>query len=403
MHLWLTIASLSKKSGGPSTVVQHLSEQLVSSGASVSVVTAEADHGQSEALPRDQRVNVIHVPASSRSPWRSAFGGRLKEALEQNPGSKNDTIVHDFGLWLPANHAVASVCKNLRVPLVCSTSGMLAPWALRHKAWKKRLAWWLYQRRDLSRATLLAATSEQEVRDIRRLMPGKNVALVPNGVEIPESGKHPPAQSYGATWKAESGKLKPEMQSQRTLLFLGRIHPVKGLKNLVEAWHRVRPAGWHCILAGPDEAGHQTELEALLRQRNLANVFEFPGMMEDEQKWALLRAADLFVLPSFTENFGVAAAEALACGVPVIATKGTPWKDLVDYRCGWWVDLGPEPLAAALREAASLSDQQRYEMGQRGRHLVEEKYSWPKIGNEMLSVYRWVLGQGPQPSCARLR
>jgi glycosyltransferase involved in cell wall biosynthesis len=122
-------------------------------------------------------------------------------------------------------------------------------------------------------------------------------------------------------------------------------------------------------------------------------------MMGDDQKWALLRGADLFVLPSFTENFGVAAAEALACGVPVITTKGTPWEELRTRQCGWWVDIGVEPLVAALREATELSDQERYEMGQRGRRLVEEKYSWPKIGRDMMAVYQWVLGQGPKPEC----
>jgi glycosyltransferase involved in cell wall biosynthesis len=377
------------------------------------VLTLEADPGQSEALPRDPRVNVVHVPARGQSGWRSAFGGHLQTALEQNLGSKNNTIVHDFGLWLPANHAVVSVCKNLGIPRVCSPCGMLAPWAIRHKAWKKRLAWWAYQRRDLSRATLLAATSEQEVRDIRRLVPGKNVALVPNGVELPEGSGQ---KSEVGSQRPGTGKQKTESKNKfqlsafrisafenvggrKTAVFLGRIHPVKGLKNLVEAWHLVQPAGWHCILAGPDQAGHRNELEALLRSRNLASIFEFTGMMEDEQKWALLREADLFVLPSFTENFGVAAAEALACGVPVITTKGTPWKDLVDRRCGWWVDIGVEPLAAALREATSLTDQERHEMGQRGRRLVEGKYAWPRIARDLLAVYEWVLGGGAKPEC----
>lgn len=395
MHIWLTIPDLSKTGGGPANVVQHLSEQLVSSDASVSVLTLEADPGKSEALPRDQRVKVIHVPVNGRTGWRSAFGVHLRMAMDGDLASKNNTVVHDFGLWLPANHAVVSVCKNLGVPLVCSPCGMLASWALRHKAWKKRLAWWLYQRRDLSRATLLAATSEQEVRDIRRLVPGKNVTLVPNGVELPEARNQKPE---AVDPKSES-RNKGAGNGRKTAVFLGRIHPVKGLKNLVEAWHRVRPAGWHCILAGPDEVDHRKELEALLRSRNLTGVFEFPGMMEDEQKWALLREADLFVLPSFTENFGVAAAEALACGVPVITTKGTPWKELVDCRCGWWIDIGVEPLAEALREATALADNERHEMGQRGRYLVEEKYSWPQIGRDMLSVYEWVLGQRQQPSC----
>src|ERR1017187_2950841 len=141
MHIFLTIPNLSKRGGGPANVVQNLSEHLASSGASVSVLTTEAGPGQSEALPRDQRVNVVHVPARGQNGWRSAFGGHLQTALEQGLASKNNTVVHDFGLWLPANHAVVSVCKNLGIPLVCSPCGMLAPWALGHKAWKKRLAW----------------------------------------------------------------------------------------------------------------------------------------------------------------------------------------------------------------------------------------------------------------------
>jgi glycosyltransferase involved in cell wall biosynthesis len=406
MHILLTIPSLSKKSGGPATVVQHLSEHLAISGACVSVLTSVVEPGQSEALPRDQRVKVVHVPAGGRSKWRPSFGGPFQTALEQNLGSENDTVVHDFGLWLPANHAVVSGCERRGVKLACSTCGMLAPWALRHKAWKKKLAWWLYQRQDLSRAALLVATSEQEAQDIRRLAPGKNIALIPNGVELPkikatkrDSDFSVSEFQLSAFSPSEARGQRSEIRSQRTAVFLGRIHPVKGLKNLVEAWHLVRPAGWRCILAGPDEAGHRKELETLSHSLNLANVFEFPGMMGDDQKWALLRGADLFVLPSFTENFGVAAAEALACGVPVITTKGTPWEELRTRQCGWWVDIGVEPLVAALREATELSDQERYEMGQRGRRLVEEKYSWPKIGRDMMAVYQWVLGQGPKPEC----
>jgi len=388
MHICLTIPNLSKRGGGPAAVVQNLSEQLVASGASVTVVTEADTDGRPEALPRDQRVNIIHAPAGMSAGLGRSFSKTLEEALT----SGNASIVHDFGIWSPVNHAVASACKKLRIPRVCSPCGMLAQWALRHKAWKKRLAWWLYQRRDLSRATMLVATAEQEVLDIRRRVPNPAIALIPNGTELP----------LLENLKAESRKLKPEMQSQRTLLFLGRIHPVKGLTNLVEAWRRVRPSGWRCILAGPDQAGHRAELETLLQKYNLADVFAFPGMMEDEQKWSLLRSADLFVLPSFTENFGVAAAEALACGVPVITTKGTPWREVIDQRCGWWVDIGAEPLAVALREATSLSHQQRYEMGQRGRRLVGEKYSWPQIGRVALSMYRWVLHDGPQPPCIRL-
>jgi glycosyltransferase involved in cell wall biosynthesis len=107
----------------------------------------------------------------------------------------------------------------------------------------------------------------------------------------------------------------------------------------------------------------------------------------------------LFVLPTFSENFGTVIAEALAAGVPVITTRGTPWEKLRTRQCGWWIDIGVEPLAAALREAISLSDQQRQEMGRRGRCLVEEEYAWPQIGREMNAVYHWVTGRGPRPAC----
>jgi glycosyltransferase involved in cell wall biosynthesis len=95
----------------------------------------------------------------------------------------------------------------------------------------------------------------------------------------------------------------------------------------------------------------------------------------------------------------VVIAEALACGVPVITTKGTPWNELLAHRCGWWVDAGAEPLATAMREAIALTDEQRREMGKRGRCLVEERYSWPKIAVEMKLVYEWVLGGGTKPEC----
>ncbi|MGH7870279.1 MAG: glycosyltransferase, partial [Candidatus Dormibacteraceae bacterium] len=105
------------------------------------------------------------------------------------------------------------------------------------------------------------------------------------------------------------------------------------------------------------------------------------------------RSADLFILPSFTENFGIAAAEALASGVPVIATKGTPWQDLITHRCGWWVDVGPHPLADAIRAATSIPGAERVEMGQRGRRLVRNKYSWENVAGQMRRVYENLLSK----------
>jgi glycosyltransferase involved in cell wall biosynthesis len=194
-------------------------------------------------------------------------------------------------------------------------------------------------------------------------------------------------------------------------LFLGRIHPVKGLLDLVRAWADLRKVGgqrpavrnqlsdWRVVIAGGDENGHRREVEAAIHDHGLQDDFVFVGEVSGNRKWEIYRDADLFVLPSRTENFGMAIAEALASGLPVITTHGTPWQELGTHHCGWWVDPAPGPLASALREATSLTDAERQEMGQRGRRLVEEHYTWPAAAQKMISVYRWMLGQGERPEC----
>jgi glycosyltransferase involved in cell wall biosynthesis len=169
--------------------------------------------------------------------------------------------------------------------------------------------------------------------------------------------------------------------------------------NLIRAWAQVKPAGWRCVLAGPDEAGHRAELEREINVLGLQEQFEFPGSLEDGAKWERYRSADLFVLPSFTENFGLVVAEALACGVPVITTKGTPWNELETHKCGWWIDIGVEPLARALRAAVAMTEPERKAKGRRGKALVEDKYSWPGIGGKVAAVYRWVLNGDGAPDC----
>jgi len=182
-------------------------------------------------------------------------------------------------------------------------------------------------------------------------------------------------------------------------LCLSRIHPVKGLLNLVQAWASVRPQGWQVVLAGADADGYRAELEAAIYSCRLNADFQSIGPVDGEKKWQLYRSADLFVLPSHTENFGLAVAEALASGVPVITTRATPWAELPEHGCGWWIDVGAPSLAAALREATALTDEERHAMGQRGRQLIELKYTWSAAAQKMSAVYEWMLGRGPKPEC----
>ena len=321
------------------------------------------------------------VPALVAALADAGVEARLHVAdRDGRPGVAAD-LVHDHGLWLPANHAAARAAARAGVPFVVSPRGMLEPWALAHRRWKKRAAWALYQRRDLCAAAAVHATSEAEAESVRRAGVRAPVAVVPNGVHLPGTA----ARARGTLRRA---------------LYLSRIHPVKGLPMLVEAWAAVRPAGWELVVAGPDEGGHRAEVEAQVAAAGLTDAVRFAGPVPDVDTTALYRSADLFVLPTHSENFGLVIAEALAAGVPVLTTTGAPWPALVAERAGWWVDPTVPALTDALRAATATPRDALDAMGTRGRAHVEATLGWPGVASRMAEVYRWVLGRGSRPDCA---
>lgn len=375
-----TVNSLRADHGGPSRSVTALCSALAERRTEVEIVTHARGTGEEAPVVPEAEVPVHLVEREAG--WRTFAPGRdaFSDTVEQVTGRHG--VVHDHGLWLPSNHAAAQAARRAARPFVVSARGMLTPWSLEQSRAKKRAAWALYQHRDLKSAALFHATAESEAEDIRRVGLRQPIALIPNGVELPEG--------YGT--------CRPEGAS-RQAIFLSRLHPKKGLLNLIKAWAQVRPEGWKLVLAGPDADGHRAEIERAIDVAGLAGTVQFMGTVGDDAKWDLYRRADLFVLPTFSENFGIVVAEALAAGIPAITTTGAPWQDLETHECGWWIDIGVEPLVEALREAVARSDQQRRAMGQRGRALVETAYSWAHVAEQMESVYSWLLGQGTKPDC----
>jgi glycosyltransferase involved in cell wall biosynthesis len=227
------------------------------------------------------------------------------------------------------------------------------------------------------------ATSQTEYEYIRSQGLHQPIAVVPNGIELPAS--------------TVACRTAPVDRAVRTALFLSRIHPVKGLVNLVRAWGDVRPEGWRLLVVGPDEDGHLVEVMRVVREEGVGECITFAGEVGAEDKAALFSEADLFILPTFSENFGVAVAEALSFGIPVITTQGAPWSDLETHGCGWWIPVGVEPLVRALRVATTMPHARLFAMGQRGRSYVQ-RYEWTAIASELASVYRWMFGAGDRPS-----
>lgn len=382
MFVTHVVAGLHPRAGGPSRTVVQLTDALARYSELGVTLLAQSFNGE-PSVPSAGNINRCLIESPSRHALR--FGLPARRELKCSMRQQTPALMHSHGLWTPVNHWAAVEARRHGVPLILQPRGMLEPWALNHKAIKKKLAMILFQRRDLESARLLVATSEIEHENIRKLGLGQPVAVIPNGVDLNVE----PSQAKAA-----------QPDRRRVALFLSRVHPVKGLLNLVRAWARSAPAGWRLCIAGPDEAGHLKEVLALVQQLGVQDSVDYLGSVDGADKSALYNAADVFVLPTFSENFGVVVAEALAHGLPVITTRGAPWADLQTYGCGWWIDIGVDPLAQALREAMALSDEQRRAMGALGRGYVR-RYDWDDIAQHTIAVYRWVLAQGPRPDCVR--
>jgi glycosyltransferase involved in cell wall biosynthesis len=362
MKVLMTATSLDASYGGPAFSVSRLATALAAAGVEVAVWSADGSVSRTELLAADTTVRRL--------------GGDLRSAAV----AFGPDVAHDNGLWLAHNHRIAQLARAAGWPRVLSTRGMLEPWALRHKRWKKTAAWRLYQRRDANRAAALHASSDVEAANLAALRLRAPIHTIANGVDLPEPA---PATRAAAT------------DRPMTAVFLGRIYPVKGLPMLVQAWARVRPAGWRLVIAGPDEAGHRGEVEAGVAAAGLTDSISFPGPVAGAVKAALLAGADLFVLPSHSESFGMALAEALAHGAPVLTTTAVPWPQLETRQCGWRTAPTVDGLAEGLRVATARDRATLEAMGAAGRALAAE-YGWPRTADTFVALYESLMRQDPR-------
>lgn len=363
MKIFLSGTSFNPSYGGPAFSVSRLALSLANAGCKVGLWAPDGSAFNSSVV-------VPH-------PFIQPFNDAAHISLEKF--GKPD-ILHDNGLWMPHNHQLSSFAIAYNIPRVVHVRGMLQPWAVNHKKWKKKFAWFLYQKNDLKYAQCILTTSEQEASTVHSYELGASIRCVPNGVDIQDG-----------FLSEECIANQSHVNDKKVALFLGRIHPVKGLPLLIDAWAEVRPKGWVLKIAGPDEAGHKAEIEKLIRNRNLSDVVSLIGPVAKENKEALYLSTDLFVLPTYTENFGMVIGEALSYGIPVLTTKGAPWSILAEYNCGWWVDISVEGIVEGLRQAVSCNKPVLWEMGSRGRKLIKEHFSWEAVSSKTISIYEEII------------
>lgn len=380
LNLIHVIPAVSEEASGPSYSVVRLCDTLRDQGHALTL--AALDRASQSSLPAYLRVfRLGNGPRRlGRSPAMSAW-------LETECSRGKCDIVHNHGMWHMSTIYPAEAASRYDVPLVWSPRGSFAPWAMRHGSKAKAPFWALLQRPALVQCNCFHATALTEYRDIRRLGFRQPVCVIPNGIDL----RPLPVREKGPF---------------RTLLYLARLHPVKGLENLLEAWAKVEAAfpDWQLRIVGDDSGdygsdGYGRYLHARADRLDLKR-FEFAGAKYGEAKFREYRNADLYVLPSFTENFGITVAEALSMETPVIASHGAPWAELSAKNAGWWVANSPAALADCLSEALSMPPRALSNMGGRGREWMAYDFDWSRIGDSMNAVYEWISGRSrAKPDC----
>lgn len=376
------VSALAQEASGPSYSVVRLCESLRAADHEVTLLTLDWEPGT--ALPAFGR--SFPLAAGPRRLGRSpAMHGWLRGQARQGQLD----LIHTHGLWMMTNVYPGWVARRSGVPLMVSPRGTFTEYAFALGSRVKTLFWPLIQRPAIADAACFHATSEQEYEDIRRLGFHQPVAVIPNGIDLPPPGE----RSRGA---------------RRELLFLARIHPNKGLDILLPAWASLeqRFPDWDLRIVGTDAgyhgvSGYLAEMKGLAQRLGLRRA-RFDGALYGDDKVRAYRAADLYVLPSYSENFGMTVAEALAQEVPAVVTKGAPWGGLERAGAGWWVDASERTLAEGLEQAMACDRGALDERGRRGREWMEREFDWQRIAAGMGATYRWLRDPSrPKPAVVR--
>lgn len=314
--------------------------------------------------------------------FSSNFAGFSLELAKELKINKAE-LFHGHGIWELPIHQMSQIIFNRNLPYIISVRGMLEEWSLKQGLFKKKIATLLYQKKDLKRAACIHATAVSEAQAIRNLGYTNPIAVIPNGIDLFE---------YPYKNKIDNKKKK--------ILFLSRIHYKKGLELLIEAWSEIcedLKKDWEIEIVGNGEKAYIEKLNNIISSKKLNKQITIKESIFGKEKIEVYHNADLFVLPTYSENFGIVIAEALACGTPVITTKGTPWKDLETYNAGSWIDIGVVPLKDELEKYMNKSEEEYMEMGRNGRRLVEGSYSIESVGQKFTQLYTWVLKKTEKP------
>lgn len=411
MKIQFVTASLSRAAGGLFESVRRLAQAIAGGPYEVQVLGVEDAHSRADvAAWQPLSVHLFRC----YGPERFSFAPGLLQELQSCSGD----LMMSHGLWRYTSIAAHRWHEQTGLPYVVHPHGMLDSWAIKNARWKKRFASFCYEAAHLRDASCIRALCQAEAVAIRRYGLKNPIAIIPNGVEVPQEETTGP-QTMGL-----------QTAGPRMLLFLGRIHPKKGLVNLLKAWKQVTTENWVLAIAGWDDGGHVDDLKQLCDELGLpwkgegrgkrgervreeqATVLSplcplpsavlFLGPRFNSAKSACLRACDAFILPSFSEGLPMAVLEAWSYGKPVLMTEHCHLPEGFATGAAVRISTDPHELAHTLNELFHMSRADLSDMGNRGRNLVKTRFNWQTIGAQMRGVCDWVAGGEARPECVEV-
>lgn len=377
MKICLFTSSIDKNNGGPSRSVPILAKGLSLVGVDTTLFTCSSPKMNTHLLDNSEVTLRVVSPKIS-------FDELEKEIL-----LGNYDIIHGQNLWDPLYCKMAKIARKHNIPYMMTPRGCLEPWAYQGQGFaknlKKKIAMLLYQKRDLQKAACILATAPMEADNIRDLGIKSPIAIIPNGIDVSE-------------YKCRTIESKPSVKKQ--VLFLSRIHQKKGIEFLINAWVLLKEKypDWNVVIAGNGEESYINQLNTIISDNGLDDCITIVPPVFGETKHRLYCESSLFVLPTYSENFGMVIAEAMSCGVPCITTNGTPWQELNENNLGWCIDLSQENLLHAISAAIDLGQDVLFDMGQRCSQHIYNTYQFTEVALKNKYVYEWIVNNRKKPN-----
>lgn len=419
MKILHVVALIQASTGGPAISVTRLASEQSKLGHEVTLACLDYPHlGPQVEAPG---VRVVSAKGSVLAVRGRGWSPKFRRVVMEE--AKKVDVVHNHGLWMWPNAYAREAAVAAGKPLIISPRGMLEAWSLGRSRFRKSVAWWLFENKNLQSAAMFHATAASEAESIRvavkrlrdentkrqrwdgaKLAEWKGevpIVVAPNGVDLPDLARRPGRQALEDRF--------PQLKNRRWVVFMSRLHPKKGVDVLLRAWARqkdVASGSWRVksmqteapvtqllphrnpvlVLAGSDLIGYRKYVERMVKELGLEDSVVITGELQGEAKDCVLANAEVFVLPSHSENFGIVVAEAMSWGRPVISSTGTPWKEVEDVGAGWWVQPEEKELTQILHEALAKRQEELDAMGAKGRALVAERYTWAAPAERLIKA-----------------